>query len=203
MTLLLHSKEPRPEGSQGRTAAAHVCALACRPEAGDGGAGRDRTDDLKLAKLPLSQLSYGPILFGLKRRRLRPQPWLHAQKCAARIRACGSSSQSQISQGWSSMPKALLGRPAAAHVCAKAVRRMSHIMVGLGGLEPPTSRLSSARSNQLSYKPKLPRAAHDKTLKRFHARSSHGTRPIEERETKTAVIPHFRSDLTCDLKVFR
>ena len=26
----------------------------------DGGAGRDRTDDLKLAKLPLSQLSYGP-----------------------------------------------------------------------------------------------------------------------------------------------
>ena len=27
-------------------------------------------------------------------------------------------------------------------------------MVGLGGLEPPTSRLSSARSNQLSYKPK-------------------------------------------------
>jgi hypothetical protein len=27
------------------------------------------------------------------------------------------------------------------------------IMVGLGGLEPPTSRLSSARSNQLSYRP--------------------------------------------------
>jgi len=27
--------------------------------------------------------------------------------------------------------------------------------VGLGGLEPPTSRLSSARSNQLSYKPEL------------------------------------------------
>ena len=27
-----------------------------------GGAGRDRTDDLKLAKLPLSQLSYSPIV---------------------------------------------------------------------------------------------------------------------------------------------
>ena len=27
-----------------------------------GGADRDRTDDLKLAKLPLSQLSYGPEL---------------------------------------------------------------------------------------------------------------------------------------------
>ena len=55
-----------------------------------GGARRDRTDDLKLAKLPLSQLSYGPDAAD---------------------------------------------------------------MVGLGGLEPPTSRLSSARSNQLSYKP--------------------------------------------------
>ena len=80
-------------------------------------------------------------------------------------------------------------------------------MVGLGGLEPPTSRLSSARSNQLSYKPKLPRAAHDKTPQ-AHPREkltfqTCGTRPIEERETKTAVIPHFRSDLTCDLKVFR
>ena len=29
-------------------------------------------------------------------------------------------------------------------------------MVGLGGLEPPTSRLSSARSNQLSYRPERP-----------------------------------------------
>ena len=30
---------------------------------GNGGARRDRTDDLKLAKLPLSQLSYGPKVF--------------------------------------------------------------------------------------------------------------------------------------------
>jgi hypothetical protein len=36
--------------------------LACRAEAAAkaGGADRDRTDDLKLAKLALSQLSYGP-----------------------------------------------------------------------------------------------------------------------------------------------
>ena len=38
--------------------------MACHPKpryaAKDGGANRDRTDDLKLAKLALSQLSYGP-----------------------------------------------------------------------------------------------------------------------------------------------
>ena len=32
----------------------------CAPRSGSGGASRDRTDDLKLAKLALSQLSYGP-----------------------------------------------------------------------------------------------------------------------------------------------
>ena len=31
-----------------------------------GGARRDRTDDLKLAKLPLSQLSYGPETHALR-----------------------------------------------------------------------------------------------------------------------------------------
>ena len=29
------------------------------------------------------------------------------------------------------------------------------MVVGLGGLEPPTSRLSGVRSNHLSYRPKL------------------------------------------------
>ena len=34
-------------------------------------------------------------------------------------------------------------------------QRAKNKMVGLGGLEPPTSRLSGVRSNQLSYKPIL------------------------------------------------
>ena len=53
------------------------------------GAGRDRTDDICLAKAVLYQLSYSPVL------------------------------------------------------------------VGLGGFEPPTSRLSGVRSNQLSYWPSV------------------------------------------------
>src|SRR5882724_8189502 len=67
-----------------------------------GGARRDRTDDLLLAKQALSQLSYGPDL---------------------QSKAC--------------------------QVEAREPRRL----VGLGRFELPTSRLSSARSIQLSYKP--------------------------------------------------
>ena len=69
-------------------------------------------------------------------------------------------------------------------------------VVGLGRLELPTSRLSSARSNQLSYKP-LTLFLREKTLKedqrqarahRLHANASHKRSPWrvfvrEERET--------------------
>jgi hypothetical protein len=37
-------------------------------------------------------------------------------------------------------------------------------MVGRGGLEPPTSRLSGVRSNHLSYRPKTDRQACDLLL---------------------------------------
>ena len=81
----------------------------CQRSTKNGGAYRDRTDDILLAKQALSQLSYSPD-----------------------------------------------------HTLKK--------MVGLVRFELTTSRLSSARSNQLSYKPL----------------SEH---PFEERETKTAGNP--------------
>ena len=77
------------------------------------GADRDRTDDIQLAKLALSQLSYSP----------------------------GNAS-------WYSNLPAVIAAPV--FPAGK--------LVGLGGLEPPTSRLSGARSSQLSYRPRgLPR----------------------------------------------
>jgi hypothetical protein len=76
-----------------------------------GGAERDRTDDLMLAKHALSQLSYSPELCsGLSPEKVAP-----------------SRMKSQ---------------------------RSTERMVGPGRFELPTSRLSSARSNQLSYEPR-------------------------------------------------
>ena len=89
----LHSLRTRRSREQPPCMASHRYAPT-------GGARRDRTDDLLLAKQALSQLSYGPDAAGI-------------------------------------VP---IGR---------------QMMVGLGRLELPTSRLSSARSNQLSYKPEI------------------------------------------------
>jgi hypothetical protein len=85
-----------------------------------GGARRDRTDDLLLAKQALSQLSYGPS---------------------------GEQNSDVSHQETRRRPDY---RPLITEVW---------IMVGLGRFELPTSRLSSARSNQLSYKP-APGASH-------------------------------------------
>ena len=97
--LFTMSRKPPPVAGSGRVALLHGYAV--------GGASRDRTDDLKLAKLALSQLSYGP---------------------------------SPISSA--TAPK----------VNSLPIRHEQ--VVGLGRFELPTSRLSSARSNQLSYRPK-------------------------------------------------
>ena len=79
-----------------------------------GGARRDRTDDLLLAKQALSQLSYGPSRSG---------------------RADSLDRRGDLNQ--------IL------------------IMVGLGRLELPTSRLSGVRSNHLSYRPDAKRTFSD------------------------------------------
>ena len=119
-----------------------------------GGARRDRTDDLLLAKQALSQLSYGPFRIY----RLRP-----------------------------------LGQPSRR---SRPQRRPSHppnlwALVGLERFELSTSRLSSARSNQLSYRPKI-------------WPDKRGGCPSEERETKAAVsrkwsqrlAPHLAPDVS-------
>ena len=92
-----------------------------------GGARRDRTDDLKLAKLALSQLSYGPIR---ARHPQAPRPQGPQGRPAARADA-------RESQGDGRRRRRL--RPPR--------------MVGLGRLERPTSPLSGVRSNHLSYRP--------------------------------------------------
>jgi hypothetical protein len=88
-----------------------------------GGADRDRTDDLKLAKLALSQLSYGP----------------------GKRQTVGVSNGSPR-RSWEPA-FALSGFGAA--VSAAAQRSL----VGPGRVERPTSRLSGVRSNHLSYEP--------------------------------------------------
>ncbi len=95
-----------------------------------GGAGRDRTGDLKLAKLPLSQLSYGPD-------QVEPDAPPRAPDAAALRRAAWRTPMRR--------------RPSWA---GNRGPQWWAAMVGLGRLELPTSRLSSARSNQLSYRPR-------------------------------------------------
>ena len=113
------------------------------PPAGDGGARRDRTDDLVLAKHALYRLSYCPS--GIGGRRSEP---------------CGSR-----------YPKSA--------VCPST-------LVGLGRLELPTSRLSSARSNRLSYKPEAIPPKDDPPVRRRPIGFSRGRVIREGRETKTA-----------------
>ena len=53
---------------------------------------------------------------------------------------------SQLSYGPGILISGHIGKCAASHACAD-------MLVGQGGLEPPTSPLSGVRSNQLSYRP--------------------------------------------------
>jgi hypothetical protein len=98
------------------------------------GADRDRTDDLRLAKPALSQLSYSP---GLARIRHLPTGYFDPRPIAlahrmVRTQACDKLAPLPHVQG-----------------CDRA-------RVGQGRVELPTSRLSGVRSNHLSYWPGWP-----------------------------------------------
>jgi hypothetical protein len=152
--------------------------LALRAKAG--GARRDRTDDLMLAKHALSQLSYGPVTGRRMPRyaRRRPPGLCGVTACRAEARA----NQSAFARA---------GFSATAYSRSRERR-----LVGLGRLELPTSRLSSARSNQLSYKPltlilnrkdRVLPAQPEKAPDASHKRKPPGSVFVrEERETKTA-----------------
>src|ERR1700730_11128879 len=85
--------------------------------------------------------------------------------------------------------------------CATRSQRRS--VVGLGRLELPTSRLSSARSNQLSYKPLTLIPQKDRVLlartgsHQMHRTSASPWRVFvrEERETKTGQSRHSSSTI--------
>ena len=104
-----------------------------------GGARRDRTDDLLLAKQALSQLSYGPF------------------RDRGRTTACRAVARAPQT------PAFALRAPAR----QPSLRSRERRLVGLGRFELPTSRLSSARSNQLSYKP-VPGVSNQKTSNQKH-----------------------------------
>jgi hypothetical protein len=127
-----------------RTIISRPCCFkaARRSSTSSGGARRDRTDDLMLAKHALSQLSYGPV----------PED------------ECFTSAVET-------------------HLPEKA---RSIKVVGLGRLELPTSRLSSARSNQLSYKPLTLSLEKDRNLR---ARIQRRARCIAQAQPLARVRP--------------
>jgi hypothetical protein len=132
-TLCAAASEARSQKTERRSARTRALnfRLLISGRQPPGGARRDRTDDLMLAKHALSQLSYGP---GAAKPRRSQKSEVRSRKQGAR------EARTHFPISDFRLPISDLRPPSAG-------------LVGLGGLEPPTSRLSSARSNQLSYKP--------------------------------------------------
>ena len=60
--------------------------------------------------------------------------------------------------------------------------------MGLGGLEPPTSRLSGVRSNQLSYRPTPRCNAAESSPKRWRPPPQPFSDPVPDRRTDLAEL---------------
>ena len=113
-------------------------SVAPKRDRQNGGGERDRTDDLRLAKPALSQLSYAPADRPAKPEARHPEgPGGHPTR---------TRNRAPVAQARRILPPN-------APPTRSADRRSAGKMVGREGLEPSTSRLSSARSNQLSYQP--------------------------------------------------
>ena len=100
-----------------------------------GGGDRARTDDPLLAKQVLSQLSYTP-------------DWPHSELL---LQPPPRQAFRRNAERGSRQLHDRLSRFALANRCRRAACVPQAAVVGQGGFEPPTSRLSSARSTQLSY----------------------------------------------------
>src|SRR5262249_21364042 len=137
----------------------HVDMNAAPRRSVGGGGDRNRTDDLLLAKQALSQLSYTPSVLSDAQnprwRQRRPCAAGATQTLSAKPQA-GALTEPYLALRRSRGASAPLSRPAISASPKRSAARdddASHhrAVVGQGGFEPPTSRLSSARSNQLSY----------------------------------------------------
>ncbi len=115
---------------------------------GENGGKRIRTDDPLLAKQVLYQLSYAPVVPIRRSHRTQRGSTARSRASARQRVACSS-------------PRGICPAPGAGEM-------------GQGGLEPPTPRLSSVCSNQLSYWPPSPGERQDPTGPSSQPRPDHG-----------------------------
>ena len=113
-----------------------------------GGGERIRTDDILLAKQALYQLSYAPRTDLLRKScPVRQQDCLILRKHSVR-----TSSRQQLDAVVAHASFQRADYQSNGFDLSSARTNAARLfVVGQGGFEPPTSRLSSARSNQLSY----------------------------------------------------
>ena len=143
---------------------------------GIGGAERDRTADLLRARQALSQLSYSPVCLSsfchssLQRSLASVMTHRGSLLCSLKLRLdwqnlSGASAIASTFEAYQTEPypqvtaysenrsdQGIEWRRVACYA-SHSITLSWAILVGLGGLEPPTSPLSGVRSNHLSYRP--------------------------------------------------